>query len=65
MEVNIPVKYTASVKRAISEYETNKTSLPSNLFDDCETVILNNMLDMYTRFFKSAAFQAYLAKQGA
>lgn len=60
LEINVPRPIIEAVRKKLVGYDTNTCKLEPNLFDEIETAILYNLTDMYTRFFKSAAFKRFL-----
>jgi hypothetical protein len=61
MEVNIIQSMKEEIRNALQTYETNGTISP-NLFDRIATALASNLLDIYTRFFKSESFKNFLNK---
>lgn len=38
-------------------------TVPNTLFDACEVVVMQNLLDTYSRFYKHASFQKHISQQ--
>jgi len=63
MEVNIPQPIREQVHVHIKTAMQQGTPLPDGIFDTCETSIIANLIDMYSRFFRSKGFQTYLSEE--
>lgn len=62
IDVNMPNSVKDHVKQQIKKCASEKTVVPSNLFEECETEVMKNLLDTYSRFFKSVQFKTALKK---
>ena len=62
IEVNFPNHVINTVKQKLSEFDSKTNPLAKDLFEQCETEVMKNLTDMYTRFFKSKIFSDYLQK---
>lgn len=63
LEINVTNVQKMPVRQAVDAYEKNKEAiLGEEIFEACETGVISNLLDTYSRFFKSSPFQRYLGK---
>jgi hypothetical protein len=59
LEVNVPQTDSNKVKSILKENENSK-QLSDDLFKDLQETVVKNLIDSYSRFYHSAAFQAHI-----
>lgn len=58
--ISMPQAEYASTQATLQQYATTPEHVPSNMFENAEGIVLENLLDMYVKFFHSADFQQFL-----